>query len=122
MVNKSFIDYYAVLNVKPGASMGDIKRAYREMALLCHPDRTGEAGAEDFMLIRKAYETLSGVGRRVYDMELWSRLNVGVRPTAQHDLRFVSARIRKRKWWEDPLKSSRVDALMRGWSRRANDF
>jgi len=26
MVNKSFIDYYAVLNVKPGASLGDIKR------------------------------------------------------------------------------------------------
>lgn len=117
MTNEGFIDYYAVLNVKPGACVGDIKRAYREMALLCHPDRTGVDGAEDFMLVRKAYETLSGEGRRVYDMELWSKLNVGERPIAQHDLRFVSARIRKGKWWEDPLKSSRVDALMRGGKR-----
>ena len=117
MDSKGFIDYYAVLNVKPGASLGDIKRAYREMAHLCHPDMTGYPGAEDFMLIRKAYETLSGAGRRVYDVELWARLNVGVRPAVQHDLRFVSARIRKRKWWEDPLKSGRVDALMAMWKR-----
>lgn len=69
------------------------------------------------MLVRKAYETLSGEGRRVYDMERLASLNAGVHPPAQHDLRFVSARIWKRKWGEDPLKSSRVDALMAVWKR-----
>jgi curved DNA-binding protein CbpA len=115
MVEKTFMDYYAVLNVKPGARPGEIKRAYRELALLCHPDRAGEAGAEAFMLIRKAYETLSSQElRRVYDMETRARRNADAGSPARHDMRFVSARIRKRKWWEDPLKSSRVDALLPG--------
>lgn len=114
MVKKTFIDYYAVLNVKPGARPEEIKRAYRELALLCHPDRTGEARAEAFMLIRKAYETLSGEGRSAYDMEMRARRNAGAGLPARHDMRFVSARIRKRKWWEDPLKSNRVNALMPG--------
>lgn len=112
MVEKEFIDYYAVLNVKPGARPGEIKRAYRELALLCHPDRAGEEGAEAFMLIRRAYETLSGEGRRVYDMEIRARRNADGVALAHHDLRFVSARIRKRKWWEDPQKLVRVNALM----------
>lgn len=118
MGKMSFIDYYAVLNVKPGASLGDIKRAFHEMALLSHPDMAGENGAEDFMLIRKAYETLSGAGRREYDMKMLARLNVGVHRPVQHDLRFVSERIRKRKWWEDPLKSGWVDEMIKSLKRR----
>lgn len=114
MVEKEFIDYYAVLNVKPGARPGEIKRAYRELALLCHPDRAGEGGAEAFMLIRRAYETLSGEGRRAYDMEMRARLNEGGVTLAHHDLSFVSARIIKLKWWEDPQKLSGVNALMPG--------
>ncbi|WP_237766142.1 DnaJ domain-containing protein [Arthrospira platensis] len=31
--------YYQLLNVKPGASLQEIKQAYRTLALLWHPDR-----------------------------------------------------------------------------------
>ena len=32
-------DYYEVLGVSSGVSAEDIKRAYRKLALGCHPDR-----------------------------------------------------------------------------------
>lgn len=118
MLERAFTDYYAVLDVKPGASLANIKRAYREKALLCHPDMVGEAGAEVFMLIKLAYETLTGKGRRAYDMELMDRRKRPEGLRVQHDLRFVSARIRKRKWWEDPLKTNGVEVLMNLVGRR----
>lgn len=113
MLERAFTDYYAVLDVKPGASLANIKRAYHEKAFLCHPDIAGESGAGVFMLIQRAYETLAGAGRREYDMELMDRRKRAEGLQARHDLRFVSARIRKRKWWEDPLKTSGVDVLMK---------
>ena len=118
MLERAFTDYYAVLDIKRDASLSDIKRAYHEKAFLCHPDMAGEAGAGVFMLVQKAYETLAGVGRRAYDMELTSRRSLAEGAPARHDMRFVSARISKRKWWEDPLKSSRVDALMNARGKR----
>jgi DnaJ-class molecular chaperone len=112
MVFRRPADYYAALRIRPDATIGQIKRAYREMALLCHPDRVGEGGAEAFMLIRKAYETLSDASlRRAYDMESMAAENMGKPSPIQHDMRFVASRIRKRKWWEDPLKSRSVSLL-----------
>ena len=47
------------LDASPSA--GDIKRAYRELALKCHPDKTGndEALSETFKKINEAHEALS---------------------------------------------------------------
>lgn len=118
MLKRAFTDYYAVLDVKPGASLANIKRAYHEKAFLCHPDMAGESGAGVFMLVQRAYETLAGEGRREYDMKLAARRDRAEGLRVEHDLRFVSARIRKRKWWEDPLKASRVDVLMNVVGRR----
>jgi molecular chaperone DnaJ len=54
-------DFYDILGVKKDAAEGDIKRAYRKLAMEWHPDKhKGDKTAEDkFKEINKAYETLS---------------------------------------------------------------
>lgn len=54
-------DYYEVLGVQKGASEGDIKSAFRKMAMKYHPDRNpGDKEAEDkFKEINEAYSVLS---------------------------------------------------------------
>ncbi len=53
----------AVLGLTRGASLADIKRAYRKHALETHPDRGGEAAA--FVRVQRAFESASRrVGKR----------------------------------------------------------
>ncbi|KAJ1727958.1 DnaJ-like protein xdj1, partial [Coemansia biformis] len=59
--------YYDVLEIEETASDAEIKRAYRRLARLHHPDKN-PAGAELFKEISHAYDTLSDPGRRAaYD-------------------------------------------------------
>ncbi|MFZ9943427.1 MAG: molecular chaperone DnaJ [Bacteroidia bacterium] len=63
-------DYYEILGVERGAGEGDIKKAYRQMALKYHPDKNpGDKEAEDkFKEAAEAYEVLSDAEkRRRYD-------------------------------------------------------
>ncbi|MFP6870715.1 MAG: J domain-containing protein [Nitrospinota bacterium] len=59
-------DWYAVLGVPPGADAEKIKKAYRRLALECHPDRhPGDKDAEArFKEIVIAYEALSDPEKR----------------------------------------------------------
>lgn len=54
-------DYYDVLGLAKGASSDEIKKAYRKLAMLHHPDRNpGDKGAEaKFKEAAEAYEVLS---------------------------------------------------------------
>lgn len=53
--------YYKILNLTPGASKDEIRRAYRKMVMKYHPDRNQEENAEEkFMLIKNAYDILMG--------------------------------------------------------------
>lgn len=54
-------DPFAILGIAAGASEREIKRAYRKMSLLYHPDKNiGDAVADQkFMLVAKAYEALT---------------------------------------------------------------
>lgn len=67
-------DYYQILKVQPTASMADIKKSYRLLAMEFHPDKNpGIRAAEQFTLIKEAYAILSHpVERKKYDRTLFS--------------------------------------------------
>jgi curved DNA-binding protein len=63
-------DYYKILGVNKNASINDIKKAYRKLAMKYHPDHTkGDKKAEErFKEISEAYAVLSdNEKRRQYD-------------------------------------------------------
>src|SRR2546423_13622644 len=63
-------DCYVVLGVQRDASETDIKKAYRKLAMECHPDRNNgdKAAEEKFKLVTEAYEVLRDPDKRAaYD-------------------------------------------------------
>jgi molecular chaperone DnaJ len=55
-------DHHSVLDIAPGATPAEIKRAYRRLAMRWHPDRNSDpAATERFRRIRAAYEQLVAV-------------------------------------------------------------
>ena len=63
-------DFYVVLGVQRDASEADVKKAYRKLAMECHPDRNnGDKTAEEkFKIVTEAYEVLRDPDKRAaYD-------------------------------------------------------
>jgi len=65
--------HYALLQISPWASPQEIRRAYRELSKLYHPDTTALPAAdavEKFQQLNDAYGTLSNPERRLrYDLD-----------------------------------------------------
>lgn len=74
-------NYYELLGLQRGASVQDIRRAYRDLSKLYHPDTTELDGAiaiPKFQALNEAYATLSSPEKRLtYDYRIgYSRLSV----------------------------------------------
>jgi DnaJ-class molecular chaperone len=65
-------DFYKILNVNHDASETEIKKEFRKLATIHHPDKNGgsKKSEETFKVILNAYETLSDKEKRViYDIK-----------------------------------------------------
>jgi curved DNA-binding protein len=65
-----FKDYYKILNIKNTASFEEIKKAYRKLALIYHPDKNpnNKNAEEKFKEINEAYKVLSDpIARQKFD-------------------------------------------------------
>jgi DnaJ family protein A protein 2 len=68
-------DYYKILEIKCDASNEEIKKAYRKLSMIHHPDKneSSEESNVKFKQLAAAYETLSDPDkRRMYDMGIRS--------------------------------------------------
>ena len=97
------MDCYDVLGVRRDASQDEIKEAFRERALECHPDRAAEgeerAAEEEFVRVRKAFELLSDPQKRAaYDSSESEKNSSG---TSRSDVHV------RRRSYEDEWRSYR---------------
>jgi DnaJ-class molecular chaperone len=62
-------NFYQILNISENATLADIKKAYRKLALQFHPDKNKDKDAQNkFIAINIAYETLKDFNSRTeYD-------------------------------------------------------
>lgn len=69
------IDYYALLEVSRDASLAHIKRSYRRLVRLYHPDVNKQAREDRIRQLNEAYEVLGDVVKRAaYDAMLLQEL------------------------------------------------
>ena len=62
------LDYYAILEVSPSATTAEIKRSYRRLARLHHPDLNQDALDTHIKRLNAAYEVLRDpLKRAAYD-------------------------------------------------------
>ncbi|XP_024516572.1 uncharacterized protein LOC9642458 [Selaginella moellendorffii] len=69
-------DWYAVLQVDPCADEATIRKQYRKMALMLHPDKNRVVGAEPaFKIINEAWMVLSDKNKKImYDVKRSTRI------------------------------------------------
>ena len=61
-------DPYGILGVERGASVAEIRRAFRQLALRLRPDRAGASSTEEFQRAARAYTLLSNpMARAAHD-------------------------------------------------------
>lgn len=76
-------DYYNLLEVERDASFEEIKKAYRRLSMIHHPDKNGnnEESTIKFKQLASAYETLSNEDKRaMYDMGIRGNMRGGTMP------------------------------------------
>ena len=68
-VHNSLGNLYKYMEIKQDASKKDIKKAYKRLALLFHPDKNQALGATDkFKNVKKTYDILShDINKAFYD-------------------------------------------------------
>lgn len=77
-------DYYRILELEPSATQAEIKKAYRRLALLHHPDKNNADPYSTalFEEIKEAYEVLTTPSRKEqYLQQRWYNQSIGKRST-----------------------------------------
>ncbi|OVA17484.1 DnaJ domain [Macleaya cordata] len=76
-------DWYGILGVSPSSDDETVKKQYRKLALMLHPDKNKSIGADGaFKLISEAWSLLSDKTKRVaYDQKRFSRTSQQRVPT-----------------------------------------
>ncbi len=107
MVDVSLLtSHYALLEISPWASPQEIRRAYRELSKLYHPDTTAlpaDVAVVKFQQLNEAYGTLSNPERRLrYDLKQgYSKFSV-IQPPADFMTPRRSAPYSSRSAYLDP--------------------
>lgn len=72
-----FIDYYAILEVPRNATQEQIKRAYRRLARLYHPDVNQQVHDQRIKQLNEAYSVLGDVAKRAwYDIQILEEMRM----------------------------------------------
>ncbi|XP_031266372.1 J protein JJJ2 [Pistacia vera] len=69
-------DWYKILQVEPFSHINTIKKQYKKLALILHPDKNSHLGCEEaFKLVGEGFRVLSDkIRRKEYDMRLRIRI------------------------------------------------
>jgi len=89
------IDCYKILNVRPNATLSEIKKAYRVKVKQLHPDTAGEVvESEEFSQVVQAYKILSDSRQRnIFDDSFFAKFRKTHTETSSFDYyKWLSAR------------------------------
>src|SRR6266700_5312134 len=62
--DETFVDYYEMLRVSPGAELESIQRVHRALAARYHPDNKETGNLERFLKVNEAFKVLSDPEKR----------------------------------------------------------
>lgn len=81
-------DAYSILGVTADCSQEQIRKHYKKIAVLVHPDKNKQAGAEEaFKVLRRSFELVGEPeSRKTYDRSLLEALNAEKAWSELHDL------------------------------------
>lgn len=104
-------DYYQILRIRRQAGEEEIKRAYRRLAILFHPDKNRSAEASAlFQEINEAHEVLSDSDKRSrYDLVLQGRVSGTI---SQQPLHRDPAYRRRQQGYQPPKAAPSEKLLM----------
>jgi len=64
VADQTFVDYYEMLRVSPGAEIESIQRVHRALAARYHPDNKETGNLERFLKVNEAFKVLSDPEKR----------------------------------------------------------
>jgi len=96
-------DYYAILEVSPTATTAEIKRSYRRLARLHHPDLNAQALDTHIKRLNEAYEILRDpLKRAAYDEQRAAEKRLAAAQAA-HRLQQEQAKREPEMTWAEGL-------------------
>ena len=118
------MNYYQILQIEPGASLRDIKKAYRRLALQYHPDKNNNntESTERFKDISIAYQVLSDPIQRSYydhtgsadiDFDLVSSMEMFTFFFKDYDPKLLSIIEKTYGRIREELQDNQTDSLLR---------